>query len=456
MAARLWLSFYGDDFTGSADALEALALAGVRTALFLAPPGPALLRERFPELQAIGVAGASRSMTPAQMDEALPLVFAQIAELNAPIFHYKVCSTFDSSPQMGSIGRALDQGQQVFRSPFVPLLVGAPVLKRYCLFGNLFATVGEETFRLDRHPTMSRHPVTPMTESDLRLHLSEQTARQIALFDLLQLTGTPAQLDERFAKLLATRPEIVLFDVLDEARLGEAGRLIQAQSENQSLFVVGSSGVEYALTAAWRAAGRITTAAAHKPVPAAKQIIVVSGSCSPVTQAQIEWARERDFAAIRLDAGKLADDALAAAERTRALNEALAALTTARSVILFSALGPHDPEIKVTLQQAQVSGLDASRAREQIGVQQGKLLRELLTATPVRRIVIAGGDTSSHAARQLGITALEWLAPLAPGSPLCRAISNDVRINGLEIALKGGQGGKADYFGLALSGGSLN
>jgi 3-oxoisoapionate kinase len=452
MSKRLLLSFYGDDFTGSADAMEALALAGVRTALFLAPPSPAALRERFPDLQAVGVAGASRAMTPAQMDEALPPIFAQIAELNAPLFHYKVCSTFDSSPQVGSIGRAIDLGQQVFQSPFVPLLVGAPGLKRYCLFGNLFATVGDETFRLDRHPTMRRHPVTPMTESDLRRHLGAQTLRRIALFDLLQLTGASSDVDERFADLLATRPEIVFFDVLDDVRLSEAGRLILAQCGKQPLFVVGSSGVEYALVAAWRAAGLLTDVAATRtPLAAAKQIIVVSGSCSPVTQGQIGWALEQGFTGIRLDALKLADVALAKAERARACDEALKALATGCSVVLFSALGPDDPQIELTLQQT--SRHNASLTRERIGVQQGQLLRELLAATQVRRVVIAGGDTSSHAVRQLGIAALEWLAPLAPGSPLCRASSNDPGLNGLEIALKGGQGGKADYFGLALSSG---
>ena len=60
---KLRLAFYGDDFTGSTDALEVLAFAGVRTALFLAPPTPAML-ERFGALDAIGVAGDSRAMSP--------------------------------------------------------------------------------------------------------------------------------------------------------------------------------------------------------------------------------------------------------------------------------------------------------------------------------------------------------------------------------------------------------
>ena len=452
MGERLLLSFYGDDLTGSCDAMEALSLGGVRTALFLEPPSPEVLRGRFSGLRAVGVAGVSRTMTPAQMDRALPGVFAQTARLNAAVFHYKVCSTFDSSPEVGSIGRAIDIGQQVFRSRFVPLLVGAPPLKRYCLFGNLFATVGDETFRLDRHPTMSRHPVTPMRESDLRIHLARQTEKRVALLDILSLTGSRAEVDRNLARVLASGPEIVLFDTLDDARLTEAGRLVWAQRDDHTLFVAGSSGVEYALVSHWRDTGVIAGPEACSSPGAAGQVIVVSGSCSPVTKAQIEWALENGFAGIELDASRLADPDLCEAERTNTRRKALDAFAGRRSVILFSALGPDDPMVATTMREIGRCNLDPQMARERLAEQQGILLRELLEATGLRRAVIAGGDTSSHAARQLGIYALELLTPIAPGSPLCRASSNNPRFDGLEIALKGGQGGKADYFGRILTG----
>lgn len=453
MMKRLLLIFYGDDLTGSCDAMEALSLNGVRAALFLEPPQPAQMQGRFADLQAVGVAGTSRTMTPPQMDEVLPDVFARLAKLDAGIFHYKICSTFDSSPETGSIGRALDIGQRIFRSPFVPLLVGAPALKRYCLFGNLFATVGDKTFRLDRHPTMSRHPVTPMRESDLRVHLARQTATHIALLDILKLTGMPAEVDRNLAHVLESRPDVVLFDTLDDARLAEAGRLIWSQCNDRTLFVVGSSGIEYALAAHWRNNGVILRSNDFsRSVDTAKQIIVVSGSCSPVTGGQIEWALEKGFAGIELDASKLADPDHAATERAAAKRQALTALTGGRSVVLFSARGPADPQIEALRRAASARGLDLPSARERLAEQQGIILRELLEATGLRRAVIAGGDTSSHAARQLGIYALELLTPIAPGSPLCRASSSDARFDGLEIALKGGQGGQADYFGSILRG----
>jgi uncharacterized protein YgbK (DUF1537 family) len=85
-----------------------------------------------------------------------------------------------------------------------------------------------------------------------------------------------------------------------------------------------------------------------------------------------------------------------------------------------------------------------------LGVALGKLLRELLGRThespqPVRRVVICGGDTSSHAVQQLGIYALTWAANLQPGGPLCRAHA-DSELHGLELVLKGGQVGTDDFF----------
>ncbi len=434
----LLLTFYGDDFTGSADAMESLSLHGVRSVLFLSPPTPELLRERFTEVEAVGVAGASRAMTPVQMEAALPGIFTALRQLNARLFHYKICSTFDSSPHIGSIGKACEIGRRVFHSPFVPLLVGAPALKRYCVFGNLFATAGDETFRLDRHPMMARHAVTPMDESDLRLHLGRQTDASIALFDLLQLSGATELVDQRFAALRQENPDIILFDTLDDARLATAGRLIW---ESGAGFVIGSSGVGYALASHWQRP-RVEYPSAG-PVD---RLIVVSGSCAAATATQIEWAEANGYAGLRLDASLLADEDAAAEERARLRRAALESLAAGRSIVLYSARGPQDPEMQASNQRLRQRGVDELTVRERLGRQQGILLRELLLESGVRRVCVAGGDTSSHAISQLGIYALELRTPMVPGQPLNRAHAEDHRLDGLEIALKGGQHGRADHF----------
>jgi uncharacterized protein YgbK (DUF1537 family) len=84
---------------------------------------------------------------------------------------------------------------------------------------------------------------------------------------------------------------------------------------------------------------------------------------------------------------------------------------------------------------------------QMLGEQLGRILLTLLSETGLRRVCVAGGDTSGYAVRRLSIYALEMIAPLAPGSPLCRASSHEAKIDGLEITLKGGQVGQPHFFG---------
>jgi len=96
------LAYYGDDFTGSTDVLESLALAGADVELFVAGPQ----RAPFLARRVIGLAGMSRTFSPAEMEATLPAAFSALAAATPRFLHYKVCSTFDSSPSLGSIGRA--------------------------------------------------------------------------------------------------------------------------------------------------------------------------------------------------------------------------------------------------------------------------------------------------------------------------------------------------------------
>ena len=98
-------------------------------------------------------------------------------------------------------------------------------------------------------------------------------------------------------------------------------------------------------------------------------------------------------------------------------------------------------------------GFDPKTVGSRLGTQQGMILREVLERTDLKRACVAGGDTCGYSAKQLGIYALQVLTPIAPGAPLCRASSDNPRFDGLEISLKGGQNGVADYFVKILHGG---
>ena len=428
MIPPLALTYYGDDFTGSTDVMEVLTWAGLETVLFVEPPDASRLA-RFPNARVVGLAGESRGRSPAWMDAHLPALLGRLAELGAPLCHYKVCSTFDSAPEVGSIGRALEIGQDLLRTPWAPVVVGAPMLSRYQLFGNLFATVGAETHRLDRHPTMSRHPVTPMDEADLRRHLARQTDRRVGLVDILALqSGRGA---ERLAAEVAAGARAVLFDVLDEASLVEVGRLIWESRPSERTFSASSSGLQYALTAYWRSQGWLgPDARAERAGDEAERVAVVSGSGSPETAASIRTAMAAGYAGVRLDPA-----ATAAGEIGPAVREALAALEAGRNAVLYTTLGPDDP--------ALLRGDEALRRR--LGAGLGAILREILDRSGVRRAVVCGGDTSSSVGQALGVYALTAIAPLTPGSPLCRAWS-DGPADGLEVVFKGGQRGGPNFF----------
>ncbi len=452
-AATAWpdgplLAYYGDDFTGSTDAMEAMTAAGLPTLLCLQPPTPALL-QRLPGVRCIGLAGDARGRSPEWMDQHLPQAFASLAALGAPLLQYKVCSTFDSSPTIGSIGRATELGVAQMGGRWSPMVVGAPRLRRYQAFGNLFAAVDGVAHRLDRHPTMARHPVTPMHEADLRRHLQAQTQRRIELIDLVQLgQGAGAQ---RLADLAGDDAPTVLVDVLDEATLLEAGRLVWEQ-RGQGIFSASSSGLQYALAAYWRALGLLPATPSLPQAEAVPAIAVVSGSCSPVTAGQIAWARANGFATERLGLAEALDPQRRQAEIQRCVAVALEALADHRSPLVYSAEGPDDPTVTGFDAIAATAGLARANAARRIGSALAEVMRHLLDRSTLKRVVVAGGDSSGEVAGALGLDALSVAAGLAPGAPLCRAWSTRPERDGLEIVLKGGQLGAASFFGAVRAG----
>lgn len=443
------LTFYGDDFTGSSAVMEVLGFAGIPTMLFMEPPTPDVL-SRFPDLQAIGVAGVARSKDPAWMQTHLPPVFEALKALGAPLSHYKTCSTFDSSAKVGSIGRATDLGAAVFDPEWIPLVVGAPAIRRYQAFGTLFAGAGSDTYRLDRHPVMARHPVTPMTEADLGRHLAGQTDLKVGIVDLAVMKR--GEVDSRIRHCLAEGADILAIDVVDDETLIEAGRLIW-RNGTEPVFAVGSQGVEYALVAYWRATGMLPVHHVPPVLKAVDQVFAVSGSCAPTTADQIAHAEQNGFHILSFEAAEAVDPDRLTAEVDRIRDQSLVLLAQGRDVIVTTARGPDDPAVLRMAQALDRGGVHAQTANERLGRALGQLVSDIRKRTGLPRIIISGGDTSGHALTALGAEALSAVAPLAPGAPVCQIhTGKDKEINGLEVTLKGGQMGGPAFFSEAKGG----
>ncbi len=446
MSAPL-LTFYGDDFTGSSAVMEVLSFAGIPTMLFMDVPDAEVLA-RYPGLQAIGVAGVARAKDPAWMQQHLPPVYEGLKKLDAPLNHYKVCSTFDSAPQIGSIGMAAELGAEVFKPSWIPLVVGAPAIGRYQVFGQLFAAAGDAVHRLDRHPVMSRHPTTPMDEADLCKHLSRQTDMAMAVVDFRSMALGNGR--EALQAAIADGAKVVALDAMDDATLAQAGRLM---AEGQTPFVLGSQGVEYALVAHWKATGKLSPDHIAPKLAPVDQLFAVSGSCAPTTAEQIDCASHQGFEILDLDATTAVDTSLLKAEAARLKDLALRRLSEGRDVLVTTARGPDDPAVARMTEAVSQAKITSAEANAKLGMALGRLVADVRTTTGLPRVAIGGGDTSGYALTALEAEALSAVAPLAPGAPMCRIHSSRAPdIDGLEVTLKGGQMGAPDFFNNAKTG----
>jgi uncharacterized protein YgbK (DUF1537 family) len=423
---KILLAYYGDDFTGSTDALEFISRVGAKTILFTEPPTTEQLKA-FPDLDAYGVAGKTRALSPDAMEKILLPAFEQMKANGAAHVHYKVCSTFDSSLVIGSIGKAIDCGAAVFHNKMIPVLGGSPSLGRYCLYGNLFAKMGIGSngaiYRLDRHPSMSKHPVTPADESDLRLHLGKQTNKKFGLIDVLQI-DKPVQ---EWNKAIQSDEEVILIDALYESQLLKIGQWIDGL-DNATQFSVGGSGIEAALGNYWNEKGLLKQKITWPKIEKANPLLVVSGSCSPVTAAQIGYAKANSFEEVVIDAVAVCNENTIS---TDVMNRVTALLQQQKNVIVHTG-------------SKQTENLSS----EKLGTALGTIAKQAVESTNLKRVVIAGGDTSSYAARAMGIDAMEMIAPVVSGAPLCKAYSKNKMIDCMEVNFKGGQVGSEDYFGL--------
>ena len=433
---NILLAFYGDDFTGSTDALEFITKAGAKTVLFTETPTADRLRS-FPGLDAFGVAGKTRALPPAEMEKILVPAFEQLKATGAKHVHYKVCSTFDSSPTVGSIGKAIDCGAQVFGNKVIPVLGGMPALGRYCVFGNLFAKMGigsnGKIYRIDKHPSMSKHPVTPMNEGDMRVHLGKQTSKKIGLIDNVNQKARKKEWVDNI-----TDEEVVLLDTINEDDLLKIGEWLNTQQKKHGqLFSVGGSGIEMALGSYWNKKKFLQPVESWQKPKKATPLLVLSGSCSPVTKNQIEIAIAQGFVEIPLEMETFQGESGQGFSIEARVEEILSPLRKNQSVIVHT---------------GNIRQVDQSKSARTLGQTLGYIAKRVCEQVKLKRIVIAGGDTSSYAARAMEIEAVEMIAPLVMGAPLCRAYSGNKNINGLEVNFKGGQVGSKDYFDVMANG----
>ena len=428
---RASVLFYGDDFTGASDNAAQYARHGLQTRLFFNHPGMAALQEAAAQCDVVGIAGTARSLSPEAMREELLPVLQAFAQLQVPWVQYKCCSTFDSAAHTGSLGYAIGLMKEVWPDCFVPVHSAAPEFGRYTLFGHHFARAGSEVYRLDQHPVMSVHPVTPMHESELAKVLLTQGFQTEHLLDVRQLDQHQTS-PEHLTKMLASHNSAVV-DGYTQQQVLTAAAALWRLSQQRQICAMSAQGLAHGLGQHLRESHHTQLQAPKQQLLPTDRLLVLSGSCSALSAAQIDHAEQAGFVCLRLSNDASLDDV-----QTRMLK----ALSAGQSVVVFTAHG-----------REQTHDWPAGQLVQRIGAYFAKLADAAFMHTALSRLVVAGGDSSSYTMRALGAEALQIKAShFAQNAHFAELVSAKAHIHGKEVLLKGGQVGDAQLYSLVLKG----
>jgi len=416
--------FVADDLTGAADVLAQAHRYGLEAVLAIGDaPLPA-------DADVVGIAGPARSLAGAAFDDLVRADLARIAALNPEVLLYKVCSTFDSSTTVGSIGRGIQLLHERFglHGP-IPVVPAQPGFGRYTAFSNHYAAHAGRIHRLDRHPVMSHHPSTPMAEADLRRILAEQ----LGTGQMPEAIHLPAYDDGTFKDAWAARrraPGDAAFvvDAVNEHHLDEVAHALTREEHGHGpSIVVGSGGIMAAL------ARTISDQPQHAPGPRQPSgpVLAVSASASSTTAEQINDATAHGWEDVPVPAQLLQRHDAGAVD---ALDERVsAALRQGRNVIVHTTRGAGDPRY------GAATPADAGY----VGALIGGIAARAAQAGLTRDVAVCGGDTSSHALIAMGVRQLRVTDQFVTAGPILRA--DDVSaVAGCRLLLKGGQVGPVD------------
>lgn len=418
--AQLLLGCIADDFTGGTDLASTLVSGGMRTLQVIGvPTGP------LPDdIDAVVIALKSRTVSPedavAQSLEALEWLRAAGCEQ----FFFKYCSTFDSTSR-GNIGPVADALSEALNVPFAVACPAFPENKRTIFNGHLF--VGDV---LLSESGMRNHPLTPMTDSNLVRVLQQQTLKSVGLVTHTVVNKGAQAISAAFDSLVIQGTGYAIVDAIDDQDLYAIGTAVADHK-----LVTGGSGVALGLPENFRRAGKLGQSDTASVLPSVEGLgAVVSGSCSVATNGQVErWKKTRPSFSI---------DPLLLANGHDLVAEALewaSNLIKKGPVLIYGSAHPETVKL----------------AQQKLGVEAaGQIVEDALSAVAVglyemgvRKLVVAGGETSGAVVKALQVTALRIGGTIDPGVPWTLGLRDEP----VALALKSGNFGTVDFFEKALA-----
>jgi uncharacterized protein YgbK (DUF1537 family) len=414
------LGCIADDFTGATDLANMLVRGGMRTIQTIGVPSAPLGQG----VDAVVVALKSRTIDPSEAVAQSLAALDWLKGAGCMQFYLKYCSTFDST-QKGNIGPVADALMDALGTDFTIACPAFPEAGRTIFRGHLF--VGD---LLLSESGMKDHPLTPMTDANLVRVLQPQTRASVGLIRYDLLARGAARVREEIAALRQRGVGIAIVDALGQSDLD-----CLAEACADLPLVTAGSGVGLAIANYHRNAGGLPNAATAARLPKVKgNAAVLSGSCSQATNEQVaHWMRSRP--AFRIDPLRLAN-------ARPVVEEALAWARERRQtgpVLIYATSTPQEVKAVQRKIGAERAGLLIERALAEIGKE--------LVRTGVRKLVVAGGETSGAVVGALGIRSLRIGPQIDPGVPWTESLDTEP----IALALKSGNFGSPDFFSKALA-----
>ncbi|CAN5913887.1 four-carbon acid sugar kinase family protein [soil metagenome] len=421
--SRITLGVIADDFTGATDVASMLVRAGMRTVQVIGvPSGP------VPAADAVVVALKSRTEPAAQAVEESLAALRWLQSAGMRQCYFKYCSTFDST-HAGNIGPVAEALMQALGTDFTIACPAFPENGRTIFRGHLF--VGDQ---LLSDSGMRDHPLTPMTDANLVRVLQAQSRGQVGLIrhDIISQGADAVQ--ARVAALRAEGVSLAIADAIDN----EALRTLGAACVDLPLLTAGS-GLALGLPAMYVQRGWMQPDAQAARLDAVDgTALVLAGSCSQATNAQVaRWVAAGHPA--------LAIDPRALARGEPVVEHAIAwarARLASDAVLVYATSGPQ--ELKAV--QAE---LGAAKSGALVEACLAHIAKALVDGG-LRRVVVAGGETSGAVVQALGVASLRIGPSICPGVPWTQAEGREPG-RPLLLALKSGNFGGPDFFAEALA-----
>lgn len=411
----LRIGVIADDLTGATDIAGFLANNGLRTVQINGVP-----TEPLPDAEAIVVGLKSRSIEPADAVALSLHTLAALQAAGAERILFKYCSTFDSTPK-GNIGPVTDALLDALGQDLTIIVPALPVNGRTVYKGYLF--VGDV---LLNESGMRNHPVNPMTDASLVRTMAAQSKGEAGVVGIDVVRRGPEAITARLDELRAGGVRYAVIDTIEDADLTTIG-----EATKDLTLTTGGSGLGAGLARALTSRGEMTTTDWQ---PVAGDAVVLSGSCSLMTNSQV--AAYRQLApSLEVDVERLLADP--DGYRAEALDWVLGQPTDPAPMVYATAA----PERVRALQDAH-GAAEVSAAIEHFFGWLAARLRE----HGIRRFIIAGGETSGAVTGALGINGFQVGPQIAPGVPWVRSLDDSI-----ELALKSGNFGDVDFFTRAQS-----